>query len=148
MIKRLLPQRQMQVRFIKFIAVGGTGYGVSLVSFAIFKGIFSANLAFTTAFVISTATHYCLNRFWALKSTRSDTLRQFCEYLLTVIVSYSISLGCFKLFRSYVGLDLGMSQALSIPPSTLVVFFILNFWVFKHHGTQQTNKVRGINSVS
>ena len=141
MIKRLLLKRQMQVRFIKFIVVGGMGYGVSLLSFAIFKGLLTPNVAFTVAFILSTSTHYYLNRFWALKSTRSDTGKQFIEYLLTVVLSYSISLGCFKLFRSLVGLDLGLSQALSIPPATVVVFFILNFWVFRaHHGADGDHK--------
>ena len=141
MIKRLLLKRQMQVRFIKFIVVGGTGYCVSLLSFAIFKGLLTPNVAFTVAFILSTSTHYCLNRFWALKSTRSDTGKQFIEYLLTVVLSYSISLGCFKLFRSLVGLDLGLSQALSIPPATVVVFFILNFWVFRaYHGADGDHK--------
>jgi hypothetical protein len=29
------------------------------------------------------------------------------------------------------GLGLGVAQALSIPPSTVVVFLILHFWVFR-----------------
>jgi len=131
MIKRLLLDRQTLVRFIKFFLVGGTGYGVSLLTFACLKGILSPNNAFTAAFIISTTAHYILNRFWALKSTRSDTLRQLVEYLLTVALSYSISLGCFKLLSSVGGLGLGVAQALSIPPSTVVVFLILHFWVFR-----------------
>jgi putative flippase GtrA len=130
MFKRLLLDRQTQVRFIKFFAVGGTGYGVNVLSFNLVKAFFEPNIAFTIAFIISTSTHYCLNRFWALKSTRSDKWRQFIEYLGTVLLSYIISLGSFTLFKVY--MTLGFAQALSIPPSTMVVFFILNFWVFKH----------------
>ncbi len=131
MLKRLLLDRQTQVRFIKFFVVGGTGYTVNVLSFTLIKGFLGPNWAFSAAFVISTTTHYSLNRFWALKSTRLDTGRQFLEYLGTVVISYLISLGSFSLFRTF--LTLGLAQALSIPPSTVVVFFILNFWVFKHH---------------
>jgi putative flippase GtrA len=133
MIKRLPIDRQTLVRFIKFFLVGGTGYGVSLLTFSLVKGVLKPNNAFTAAFVLSTAAHYLLNRFWALRSTRSDSWRQFAEYLFTVGLSYSISFGCFKLFSVYVGLGLGLAQALSIPPSTIVVFFILHFWVFRVH---------------
>jgi len=131
MFKRLLQDRLTQVRFIKYFVVGGTGYGVNVLSFTLIKGLGGPNTAFTAAFLISTATHYCLNRFWALKSTRADTGRQFLEYLGTVVISYVISLCSFTLFRTF--LSLGLAQACSIPPSTLVVFFILNFWVFRHH---------------
>jgi putative flippase GtrA len=133
MIKRLLLNRQTQVRFIKFFTVGGTGYFVSILSFNLFKHFLVPNSAFNAAFFVSTTTHYSLNRFWALRSTRSDTLKQLLEYLATVALSYTISFTCFKLFRSGLGLSLGLSQAFSIPPSTVVTFFILNFWVFKHH---------------
>ena len=134
MIKRLLLHRQTQVRFIKFFTVGGTSYLVSILSFNFFKHIWGPNGAFNIAYFMSTATHYSLNRFWALRSTRNDTIKQFLEYLGTVVLSYSISFTCYKIFRTTFGLNLGLSQALSIPPSTLVTFFILNFWVFKHHG--------------
>lgn len=131
MIKRLPIDRQTLVRFIKFFLVGGTGYGVSLFTFSLVKGILKPNKAFAAAFVLSTTTHYLMNRFWALRSTRSDSWRQLAEYLFTVGLSYSISFGCFKLLSVYVGLGLGLAQALSIPPSTIVVFFILHFWVFR-----------------
>jgi len=137
MFKRLLQDRQTQVRFIKFFVVGGTGYGVNVFSFTLIKGLIGPNTAFTAAFILSTTAHYCLNRFWALKSTRSDTGRQFLEYLGTVVISYIISLVAFTLFRTF--LSLGIAQACSIPPSTVVVFFILNFWVFRHHSHPESN---------
>ena len=133
MIQRLLLNRQTQVRFIKFFTVGALGYIVNVGFFNALKGNASANGAFTIAFIISTCSHYTLNRFWALRSVRSDSLRQFIEYLMTVVLSYAISWACFKGFHAGLGLSLGAAQALSIPPSTIVTFFILNFRVFKGH---------------
>ena len=132
MIKRLLHNRQTQVRFIKFFVVGGTSYIVSILAFNILEHFFWPNIAFNAAYFLSTSTHYSLNRFWALRSSRNDTLKQFLEYLGTAVISYIISFGSFKLLMSGFGLSLGLSQAFSIPPSTLVTFFILNFWVFRH----------------
>jgi len=142
MIKRLLLNRQTQVRFIKFFTVGGTGYLVSIISFNLLKHLLGPNIAFNIAYFVSTATHYSLNRFWALRSTRLDTLKQFLEYLGTAALSYGISFTCFKLLRSEIGISLGLSHAFSIPPATLVTFFILNFWVFRHHD-QSNDSVSG-----
>jgi len=135
MIKRLLLNRQTQVRFIKFFTVGAIGYVVNIVSFNALKSNFKVNTAFTTAFIISTSTHYTLNRFWALRSARADSFKQFAEYLMTVVISYLISLVSFKVLYVFFQLNLGVAQALSIPPSTLVTFFLLNFRVFKSHPT-------------
>jgi len=132
MIRLLLNNRQTQVRFIKFFVVGGTGYVVGILAFNILEHFFGQNIAFNAAYFLSTSTHYSLNRFWALRSSRKDTVKQFLEYLATAVISYIISFGSFKLLKSGFGLSLGLSQAFSIPPSTLVTFFILNFLVFRH----------------
>ena len=134
MRKRLLPSRQTQVRFLRFFTVGGVAFIVNIGSFALFKFMLRPNVAFTLAFILSVATHYSLNRFWALPSTRSDKIRQALEYLCTTCVSYFISFSAFKLFNSLLGVGLGWSQALSVPPATLFVFFVLNYWVFHHRG--------------
>ena len=132
MFKRLVLNRQMQVRFLKFFTVGGMGYLVGMVSFNLLKWILTPNNAFTGCFLLSLATHYSLNRFWALKSHRKDTGRQLLEYLATAALSYGISFTTFKVLSSGYGLSLLWSQALSQPPATVFTFLILNFWVFKH----------------
>jgi len=131
MFKRLLLEQQTQVRFIKFFVVGGTCYGVNVLFFNLSKLFLIPSLAFTIAFILSTGCHYTLNRFWALKSARSDFHIQAIQYLISVMLSYGISFSCFKIMSAKLGLGLTLSQALSIPPSTVVTFIILNFWVFK-----------------
>jgi len=136
MFKSLLNNRQMHVRFVKFFIVGGTGYVVGFLSFNILKLVLSPNNAFSGCFLLSLAAHYSLNRFWALKSHRSDTLRQLIEYLAAAAVCYGISFSTFKFLNVSLGLNLMWSQALSQPPATLFTFFVLNFWVFKHKPTE------------
>jgi len=131
MFKRLLLDQQTQVRFIKFFVVGGTCYGLNVLFFNICKLFFLPSLAFTCAFILSTGCHYTLNRFWALRSSRSDFHIQAIQYLMSVLLSYGISIACFKYMSVKLGLGLTLSQALSIPPSTVVTFIILNFWVFR-----------------
>ncbi len=83
-------------------------------------------------FAASTTTHYLLNRFWALPSVRTDSRRQAGEYGLTVAVSYAINLGLFELARRGLGLGVMAAAAVAIPPSTAVVWLLLNHRVFRH----------------
>ena len=132
MIKPILPSRETQVRFSRFLVVGGTAAVVQLSSLALFKRGLSPNPAFTLSFVLSTATHYSLNRFWALPSERRDSMQQLGEYLMTAGLSYLINLSLFRLCLSVIGLSVIWSAVVALPPSTLVVFLLLNYRVFRH----------------
>lgn len=132
MIKPILPSRETQVRFLRFLVVGGTAAVVQLSTLALFKLVLGPNVAFTLSFILATATHYSLNRFWALPSARRDTVQQLGEYLTTAGLSYLINLGLFRLCLSVIGLSVMWSAFVAVPPSTLVVFLLLNYRVFRH----------------
>ena len=87
-------------------------------------------LAFSLSWVVSTTTHYLANRFWALPSGRIDHTQQFGEYLIAVGLSYVINLSVFKLLRVKFNFSATWATLWAIPPSTIVVFLILNFRVF------------------
>jgi putative flippase GtrA len=133
MFKRILTSRETQVRFFRFLAVGGTAYLVQMASMKLLLGSLGTNPAFTLSFICSTSTHYALNRFWALPSIRSDTWRQLGEYLGAAILSYAINFSIFRLCLDVFGLDKLWSTAVAVPPSTLVVFRLLNYRVFRRN---------------
>lgn len=120
------------MRFLRFLVVGGTAALVQLSTLALCKRLLPPDGAFTVSFVLATATHYTLNRFWALPSGRRDSLRQLGEYLATAGISYVINLGLFRLALSVIGLGVVWSAVAALPPSTLVVFLLLNYRVFRH----------------
>jgi len=129
MFDSLLTDRETQWRLLRFLAVGG---GTALVQLAVLhalKARLGETWAFSVSWVVSTATHYVANRFWALPSTRDDTVQQAGEYLVAVALSYLINLGMFKLLRHF-NVSTTWATLAAIPPSTIVVFLILNFRVF------------------
>ena len=134
MLKAKLSDRQTQVRFLRFLTVGATAFVVQVLVMKLLLGRLGTNLAFTLSFVCSTSTHYCLNRFWALPSSRQDTRRQLGEYLTTVLISYAINLAVFHLCLDVIGLGKIWSTAVAVPPSTVVVFLLLNYRVFRLRG--------------
>lgn len=130
MFDALLTDRETQWRLARFLVVGA---GTALVQLAVLKSLkpkLGETWAFSVSWVVSTTTHYIANRFWALPSTRGDTTQQAGEYLVAVGLSYLINLGVFKLLRNKFGVSTTWATLLAIPPSTVVVFLILNFRVF------------------
>jgi len=118
-------------RFARFLVVGGSAAGVQLTVLWLLRPYLPETAAFSVSWVASTGCHYLCNRFWALPSPRRDSARQFGEYLFTVALSYLINVGCFRLGRDVIGLGLFWSTLCAIPPSTIVVFLLLNFRVFR-----------------
>jgi putative flippase GtrA len=130
MFDSLLTDRETQLRLLRFLVVGA---GSALVQVAVLRALksqFGETLAFSISWVVSTTTHYFANRFWALPSGRSDTTRQLGEYLVAVALSYLINLAVFKLLRVKLHLSTTWATLWAIPPSTIVVFLILNYRVF------------------
>jgi putative flippase GtrA len=130
MLESLLNDRETQWRLLRFLVVGA---GSALVQVAVLRALRTRcgeTLAFSISWVVSTATHYFANRFWALPSGRSDTTQQFGEYLVAVALSYVINLGTFKLLRTRFKMGQTWATLWAIPPSTIVVFLILNYRVF------------------
>lgn len=126
-----IPDRETQWRFFRFLVVGLTSLGVQLLTMKLALLVMGKNAAFAVAFVCSTATHYTLNRFWALPSARTDAWRQFRDYAGASALSYVINFALFRLGHDVFGLDELLATALAIPPSTVVVFLILNYRVFR-----------------
>jgi putative flippase GtrA len=133
MFKRILTHREKQVRFLRFLVVGGTAYLVQVASMKLFLHWLGTNPAFTLSFMCSTSTHYTLNRFWALPSTRGDTWRQMGEYLATAALSYAINFLIFRLCLDVFLLGKLWSTAVAVAPSTVVVFLLLNYRVFRRN---------------
>ena len=130
MFDSLLTDRENQLRLLRFLIVGG---GTALVQVAVLRALksrMSETLAFTISWVVSTTTHYLANRYWALPSGRGDAVQQFGEYLVAVAISYVINLGMFKLLGNHFKLSASWATLWAIPPSTIVVFLILNYRVF------------------
>lgn len=130
MFDSLLGDRETQLRLLRFLAVGA---GSALVQVAVLRALkprVGETWAFTFSWVVSTTTHYFANRFWALPSGRDDAAQQLGEYLVAVALSYLINLGAFKLLRNRFKLSTTWATLWAIPPSTIVVFLILNYRVF------------------
>lgn len=129
----LFSDRETLRRAARFLVVGGTSFAVQVAVMKVGSDAvgLGTNVAFTVSFGCSTLTHYLLNRFWALPSARVDTWRQAKEYLGTAAISWVINLAVFRLCLDGFGLGKVGATAVAVPPSTVVVFLLLNYRVFR-----------------
>lgn len=134
MSRLTLPSRETQWRLFRFLVVGGGTALFQVAVITVLKRIMNETLAFSVSWVASTAAHYLANRFWALPSARHDSAKQFGEYLFAVAVSYVMNLAAYKVCREALGLGVEWSTLWAIPPSTIVVFLLLNYRVFRARG--------------
>ncbi len=134
---KLISDRETRVRAARFLIVGGTSFAVQVAVMKVASDAMGleANVAFTVSFVGSTLTHYLLNRFWALPSARADTWRQAKEYVGTAAISWVINIAVFRLCLDGFGLGKMWATAVAVPPSTVVVFLLLNYRVFRAGAT-------------
>ena len=130
MFETLLTDRETQLRALRFLVVGGGTAIVQVIVLRTLRRWMGETLAFSLSWVVSTTTHYFANRFWALPSARNDTAQQLGEYLVAVALSYLINLAAFKLLRVRFKMSPTWATLWAIPPSTIVVFLILNYRVF------------------
>jgi putative flippase GtrA len=126
----LNTDRATLLRLMRFLAVGGGSLGVQLAVMWLVVSRMPETIAFTLSWVVSTATHYFANRFWALPSSRHDAGKQFGEYLFTVALSWVINTAAYTGFRA-LGMNEYWAAACAVPPSTVVVFLMLNYRVFR-----------------
>ncbi len=127
----MLPAKETQVRFFKSLCVGAFAAVVRVGTVPLFDPFLTPKQTFTVSYLLSVATHYTLNRFWALRSERTDWARQFVEYVMTAILGYGLQYVVFAACFYKLGLSQIWSNLISIPPSTLVVIAILNYRVFR-----------------
>lgn len=121
---------ETQLRALRFLAVGAGSALVQVVVLRALRTRLGETWAFTVSWLVSTTTHYLANRYWALPSGRNDSVQQLGEYLVAVALSYLINLGAFKLLRIRFKMSPTWATLWAIPPSTVVVFLILNYRVF------------------
>ena len=123
--------RTTQARFLRFLVSGATVMAVQTGTMGLLSHWSNQTAAFVTSYIVGLISHYSLNRFWALRSSRTDLYRQAGEYLVlggtSCLTNYLLFQAAVHLF----GLKPVWAMVVSNPPTTIVMFLLLNFRVFR-----------------
>jgi dolichol-phosphate mannosyltransferase len=123
-------RRLLESQFVRFCAVGASGYAVNL---AVYAALLAAGLhyvaAATIAFLVAAASNYAWNRTWTFRASRAPVLGQGAR-ALTVS---AFSLGANQLFLVVLvaaGAGHLAAQAVAILLATPFSFAANKLWAF------------------
>jgi dolichol-phosphate mannosyltransferase len=127
-------RRALESQFVRFCAVGASGYAVNL---AVYAALLAAGLhylvAAAIAFLVAAASNYAWNRTWTFRTSGAPVLGQGARAL---VVS-ALSLGANQLFL-LVLVDAGAGhlagQAVAIVLATPFSFAANKLWAFAESG--------------
>jgi dolichol-phosphate mannosyltransferase len=123
-------RRLLENQFVRFCAVGASGYAVNL---AVYAALLEAGLhylaAAAIAFLVAAASNYAWNRYWTFRTRRAPVLGQGARAL---VVS-GLSLGANQLFLVVLvaaGAGHLAAQAVAILLATPFSFAANKLWAF------------------
>ena len=121
---------------VKFSLVGGSGYAVNLVVFALVQSLGGHHIvAATAAFLAAVGNNFHWNRRWTFNAVGAAAIhRQAQRFLLVSTASFFLSLGVLELLVQG-GMSALLAQAISIAFATPFAFVANRVWTFAEPGT-------------
>ena len=125
-----LVRRMLETQFLRFCAVGASGYAVNL---AVYAGLLAAGMHYLAAaaisFLVAAGSNYAWNRAWTFRTSGAPVLSQGARALLVS----ALSLGANQLFLiAFVAAGAGhlAAQAVAIVLVTPFSFTANKLWAF------------------
>ena len=118
----------------RFCAVGGSGYAINLVVFAIctqLLGVYHLAAA-VAAFLVAVTNNFWWNRHWTFAAGGRRARFQAPRFLLVAVVAFLLALGVLDLLVTFGHVEPVVAQAVSIALVATPVNFVGNkMWVFR-----------------
>ena len=120
------------IQLIKFFAVGGSGYVVNLVVFAIaFDRLHIHHLvAATIAFVVAVVNNFWWNRHWTFGARGGHAGFQAARFFAVSVLAFFFALGVLELLVTQTHISEIVAQAISIVVATPLNFVGNKMWSF------------------
>ncbi len=131
-VRRALSTQENWHQLLKFGVVGGSGYVVNLVVFAlVVEGLGWHHLvgAFI-AFVVAVSNNFWWNRHWTFSQRDRDARHQASRYLIVNVISFVFQAAILELLVSGLGTSEVPAQAISVGVATPFNFVGNKIWSF------------------
>ncbi len=119
------------VQLVKFFAVGGSGYAVNLVVFALANKALGLHhlIAATLAFIVAVINNFWWNRHWTFAARGGHAGFQAARFFAVSVVAFLFAAGILQLLVS-VGVGALVAQAVSLVAATPLNFVGNKMWSF------------------
>jgi putative flippase GtrA len=121
------------LQFVRFGAVGATGYAVNLGVFALCVHILGIDyrVAAVLAFVVSVANNFWWNRHWTFGAKQDHPVGQGARFFAVSLLAFGFSYLILVGLVSGVGLSKVLAQAIAIAAATPLNFVGQKLWSFR-----------------
>ncbi len=120
------------VQLGKFVAVGGSGYVVNLIVFAIVYGVLDMHhlIAATAAFIVAVFNNFWWNRHWTFGARDGHAGFQAARFFTVSTLAFFFALAILELLVRNTGLPELVAQAISLVAATPLNFIGNKMWSF------------------
>jgi dolichol-phosphate mannosyltransferase len=120
------------LQLFKFALVGGSGYVVNLIVFALLTEVAGAHhlLAAVGAFCVAVSNNFILNRIWTFRARDGHAGFQAARFFAVSLIGLGFNLTLLELLVSAGGLPELPAQAIAVALATPVNFVGNKLWTF------------------
>ena len=131
-----MTRRHNWVQLFKFCAVGGSGYAVNLVVFALCVKVFDIHHlgAATLAFLVAVLNNFWWNRHWTFGARAGHAGFQAARFFAVSAGTFVVAAAILELLVSTAGVHEILAQAISIVVATPLNFVGNKMWSFGIRG--------------
>ncbi len=121
------------LELVRFGLVGGTGFAVNLVVFAICVHALGVDyrISSAVAWLVALVNNFVLNRHWTFKARDGHAGFQAARFLVVSLAGFGFNLLLLMLFVDVAGLAKVPAQALAIAGATPLNFLGSKLWSFR-----------------
>jgi len=132
-VRRGVRQPRNWLQFLRFGAVGATGYAVNLLVFAVCVHAIGIDyrLSAVIAWVVSVLNNFWLNRHWTFGSKEAHPFPQAVRFFAVSALAFGFSYVVLVALVSGVGVPKVPAQAIAIVAGTPLNFVGQKLWSFK-----------------
>ncbi|MDQ6841775.1 MAG: GtrA family protein [Actinomycetota bacterium] len=117
----------------RFATVGGIGYGVNIVVFALCVHALGIDyrIASAIAFVVAVSNNFWWNRHWTFSARADHPARQGVRFFAVSLLAFGLSEAVLVALVSGAGMSKVLSQAIAIVAATPLSFVGQKLWSFR-----------------
>ncbi len=128
----IFVQRFMDLRFLKFLAVGLTTMVVQFSSFALMWDIFHLpqRLSVSISYLAAVSFHFLSNRFFTFQAGNANVYKQLVKYIIVACLNYVITIMVVDVCVKILSLSPYIGVMAAIATTIMTGFLFLKYWVF------------------
>jgi putative flippase GtrA len=124
---------QNWIQFVRFAAVGASGYVVNLVAFTLCLHAIGIDyrVSAVIAYTISVLNNFWLNRHWTFDAKHDPAHHQALRFFAVSLVTFGVTYVVLIALVSATGMEKVIAEAIAVAAATPLSFIGQKFWSFK-----------------